>query len=209
MSVLSSLCMLGASVLGTSWVAIDMWCKRRRTTKQDRPRKIAYEPSEPLVTPIPMAQAWCEKCDGVYDENIFAWDLDGDDWLCGYCLQMPETLAVLGLWRTWALNETADDIVNGWGLGPNQLVYVDFTQEQFANLRGDDMANDRLAARVERRKAELARPDETWDEFRERHQTTMNEHEMYTLYNNKIRRNAELRAKYQMDSTEWKQRLRR
>jgi hypothetical protein len=70
----------------------------------------------------PAKAVWCPKCDGIYEQRMMAWDLDGDEYLCAYCNGVPKLIAVLRIWYKWYWRVEIGD------------------ENRFGENRGDDLA---------------------------------------------------------------------
>ena len=132
--------------------------------KPYKPKKSDTYVPKGSPTPPPSKPEWCKGCDGIYPRVMMAWDLDGDDYLCGYCLGMPKVLAVLWMWDDYLQKMNVPAPINtgatiDWpGLGgPAQHAYRRFDHrgleinfgpvlraepENYADNRGDDVAWD-------------------------------------------------------------------
>ena len=142
----------GAAILGTMAYAtakyagvqdptIDMaylimlggWCTVTTVGPKKRRKEAKPDTYVPKGSPPPSTPVWCPKCDGLYTRNMMAWDLDGDDYVCGYCLRVPELLAVLGIWRLYIralaiVTQEVEPVYNE----DDELV-------GYSSLRGDDI----------------------------------------------------------------------
>jgi hypothetical protein len=98
------------------------WQKREDEARAEREN--ARNPARPV---------WCMGCGEVRTLAIMAWDEEGDDYLCGFCLGVPKLLAVLSIWHKWHLRLK-------WDCGELEPIYnADDEVVGYGENRGDDL----------------------------------------------------------------------
>jgi hypothetical protein len=104
-----------------------MW-RRKQEQKAERARVIRQRELDHPAKPV-----WCPRCDNVYQQRMMAWDEEGDEFLCGFCLGVPKLLAVLSIWHKWHLRLK-------WDCGELEPIYnADDEVVGYGENRGDDL----------------------------------------------------------------------